>query len=257
LDGDDTAATIKGSGSARFISNAFPASNFLRIVVIEDVGWLFVNGKFVTVLDLRDFDGAAEVSLINSMFEGDGMQGASTDYSIAKVTNWRQNIGPRSGVIIRKEGFIGSTEVLAHPDDFYVTSTFINPSPEVSLNQIWTYGFAYRSFDFGYGYFTFVSSNGQFYHYRGQGLTSNLFRQDRESLPTKVGFSTNTGDQTKISVIAIAGAGLLIVNDVLVAEITLAANLDSGSFWAIAGFNVGEQIRGPGTEYENLSIWSR
>ena len=55
-------------------------SNHLRIIFVEDEGWLFINGAYIDKLDLGGLISAGSVSAIEGYFNGDGTAGYATRF---------------------------------------------------------------------------------------------------------------------------------------------------------------------------------
>ena len=77
------------TGSSDAISIGAYDSNHIQIIIIEDVGTLFVNGRYVAALDLSGLIDAGSVSAVATYFTSDGVVGESTQFEDFKVTQIR------------------------------------------------------------------------------------------------------------------------------------------------------------------------
>ena len=69
-----------GSGLSTAIETGANESNHIRIAIIGEGGTLFVNGEFVTTLDLSGLQDAGYVSAIAGYFSDSGVAGKSTQF---------------------------------------------------------------------------------------------------------------------------------------------------------------------------------
>ena len=65
---------------SNLISTEISSSNHIRIIVLGDECWLFINNTYTGKLDLSDLTQAGEVSAITNYFTGDGIDGYSTRF---------------------------------------------------------------------------------------------------------------------------------------------------------------------------------
>ena len=56
-------------------------SNLVRLIAVDDAGWLFINGDLAAILDLSVPTGPSGVSAITRFFEGNGIPGRSTAFA--------------------------------------------------------------------------------------------------------------------------------------------------------------------------------
>ncbi len=63
-----------------WISTAISGYNHIRIIALEDEGWLFINDIYIDKLDLSGLTTPGQVSAITNYFTGDGIAGYSTSF---------------------------------------------------------------------------------------------------------------------------------------------------------------------------------
>ncbi len=78
-------ATTVDQGSTSFDTSA-EGSNQLRVIAIEEKGWLFINGNLTATLDLSATTKPGTASAITGLFQGDTVLGYSTRF--AEFTVW-------------------------------------------------------------------------------------------------------------------------------------------------------------------------
>ena len=62
------------------IATGIDANNHIRIIFLEDEGWLFINGTYIDKLELSGLIRSGSVSAIGSYFEDDGIAGYFTRF---------------------------------------------------------------------------------------------------------------------------------------------------------------------------------
>ena len=65
---------------SHLISTTSSDSNYFRVIILGDEGWLFINGNYVDKLDLSGWQQRGSVSAIGSYFADDGLAGYSTRF---------------------------------------------------------------------------------------------------------------------------------------------------------------------------------
>ena len=80
---ESSATVAQGKGS---FGTAAGDTNLVRLIAIDDAGWLFINGQLAATLDLSVRTGPSNVSVITGMFQDDSIPGRST--SFADFTVW-------------------------------------------------------------------------------------------------------------------------------------------------------------------------
>lgn len=89
-DADSTQSLAERTSSS--INTTASGSNHIRIVIVGSDGWLFVNGLYVSELQLGGLLGLGTVSAIATYFSGDGIAGQSTSFQL--FTIWSIDAAP-------------------------------------------------------------------------------------------------------------------------------------------------------------------
>ena len=98
-----------GGGTIPTFDTSAGGRNHLRVVAIKERGWLFVNGEFVSILDLSDVTGAGDVAVITGAFTGNEVAGAVTRFENFRGHRLNRRYGPADGKLEREPGFIADT----------------------------------------------------------------------------------------------------------------------------------------------------
>ncbi len=67
--------------SSQHIDTRPSGTNFLRVIVLADEGWLFINGAYVSELDLSGWSVPGWIGAAPNSFYGDGVAGKTTELS--------------------------------------------------------------------------------------------------------------------------------------------------------------------------------
>ncbi|MCE2462475.1 MAG: serine protease, partial [Dehalococcoidia bacterium] len=229
-----------GGGTLNTFNTGAGDRNHLRVVAIKERGGLFVNGEFVSTLDLSAVTGAGDVAVITGAFEGDEVSGSVTRFENFKGAELAKRYGPADGELAYEQGFISQHDSGVWARDLLAEAEFVNPQ-----GSDWDYGFMIRNSSnridvVGLGY------GPSWFHYTHTRDVGDW---------TKVadGHQVNLLSRNHLLIIAFDGVGWFFVNDDLVAKLDLGHNLDSGNVSAMGGFfndHTGEP------SFENFNVWA-
>ncbi len=234
-----------GGGTLRTFDTSGGGRNHLRVVAIKERGWLFVNGEFVSPLDLSVVTRAGDIAVITGAFAGDELAGAVTRFENFQGERLRKRYGPADGKLEDESGFIAVHESRVRTRDLIVEAEFVNPQ-----GNDWYYGFLIRS----------PASN----QLELVGLTDEAwwFHQTRdvgddEYTDVASGYLSGVGlnllSSNHLLLIAIEESGWFFVNGQLVAKLDLSHNLGSGQVNAMGGFF---KDRPASLSFENFNVWA-
>ena len=114
--------------------------NHLMLVAIEERGLFFVNGNFVTSLDLSDMSQAGDIAVVTGSIAGNEVAGEVTQYEGFKVDELTKEYGPvRDTVEDDHDEYINLHKSGVYLRDLVMEATFINPT-----DTNWSYGFTFR-----------------------------------------------------------------------------------------------------------------
>ena len=234
-----------GGGTIPTFDTGAGGRNHLRVVAIKERGWLFVNGEFVSALDLSAVAEAGDVAVITGAFAGDEVAGAVTRFENFRGDRLSKRYGPAEGKLEQEPGRIGAHRSGVLTRDLVVEAEFVNPQ-----GNDWDYGFVIR--------------NPEFNRLEVIGLTDDAwwFHQTRdvgddEYTGVADGYLSDAGisllSRNRLLVIAFEESGWFFVNDRLVAKLDLGHNQASGGSSAMGGFfnsHAGEP------SFENFNVWA-
>ena len=217
--------------------------NHLQLVAVAERGWLFVNGEFISSLDLSSVAGAGDVSIITGAFTGNEVSGAATRFEDFQGTRLTHSYGPASGTLEHEPGLISVHRSGVWTGNFVAEVEFINPS-----GNDWDYGFVFRRPEVGRLEVIGVTANNWWFHQTRDAGDDEYTNVDADRLPS--GSLRNTNH---LLLLAIDEIGLFFVNKQLIARLDLSHNLDHGYVHAMSGYfndSTGEP------EFRNFNVWT-
>ena len=243
--GDQPPRQVIGGGTLRNFDTSAGGRNHLRVVAIKERGWLFVNGEFVSSLDLSTVTGAGDVAVITGAFAGNEIAGAVTRFENFQGERLSRRYGPAEGKLEKEPGSIATHRSKVRTRDLVVEADFVNPQ-----GSDWSYGFLIRNPEFSLLEVIGLTDKAWWFHdTRDVG--------DDEYTDVASGYLWNAGinllSRNHLLIIAIEGAGWFFVNDRLVAKLDLGHNQASGRISAMGDFFLGHQ---GSPSFENFNVWA-
>ena len=234
-----------GGGTIPTFDTSAGGRNHLRVVAIKERGWLFVNGEFVSTLDLSSVTGAGDVAVITGAFTGNEVAGAVTRFENFRGDRLSRRYGPADGKLEKEPGSIATHGSRVRTRDLVVEAEFVNPQ-----GSDWDYGFIIRNPELNHLDVIGLTDKAWWFHYA-------LDVSDDEYVKVADGYLSGAGisllSRNHLLIIAIEGAGWLFVNDRLVAKLDLGHNQTSGGISAMGDFS--RNHRGS-PSFENFNVWA-
>ena len=234
-----------GGGTIPTFDTSAGGRNHLRVVAIKERGWLFVNGEFVSTLDLSSVTGAGDVAVITGAFTGNEVAGAVTRFENFRGDRLSRRYGPADGKLEKEPGSIATHGSRVRTRDLVVEAEFVNPQ-----GSDWDHGFIIRNPELNHLDVIGLTDKAWWFHYA-------LDVSDDEYVKVADGYLSGAGisllSRNHLLIIAIEGAGWLFVNDRLVAKLDLGHNQTSGGISAMGDFF--RNHRGS-PSFENFNVWA-
>ena len=243
-DGNDVYETV-GGGTVSGLNTGTGESNRLRVIAIEAVGYLFVNGAFVTSLELGDVARAGDIAVITGAYAGDEVAGAATRFENFRGDQLHRRYGPATGTLEKEPGFVAEHDSHVRTRDLVTWAEFVSPQTDD-----WSFGFVIRNPQSNRLEVIGVSDEGRWFHEtRDVG--------DSEYTTVADGYVRDLGarlDATNgLLVIAMGAEGWVFLNSVQIAQLDLSHNLDVG--WSSATANFFSNDSGD-TEFSDYHVWA-
>ena len=216
--------------------------NSLWLAVFGERGLFFVNGEFISMLDLSAVAGAGDVAVITGAFTGNQTAGAVTRYEEFSVVPVAKEYGPASGELEYEAGFVSKHSSGAWARDLIAEADFTSP-----IGRDWSYGFIIRRPQANNLEVIGVTGSGFWFH-----DTKDV--GDDEYTDVASGWlSPGLLTSNHLILLAMGGNGYFFVNGQLVSQLDLSHNLSNGGVSAMGGYyndHTGEP------SFENFNVWT-
>ena len=239
---DGSSTGDPGSGWLQNIATGAGARNHLRIVAIGTRGWLFVNGGFVSSIDLSAITGEGDVSVITGAFTGNEVDGAVTRYENFQVGGVTKRYGPGRGYWQEEPGKIVLHDSGVWARDFVVEADFTAPRGTESI-----FGLNIRQAT-GTAESINVSYWGEWKHLTWDSQARELAEVTSGPLPAAL------QNPNHLLIIAIGESGWFFVNGRLVSKLDLSHNQSTGTIRTFIQVFRENQRGSPG--FENFNVWT-
>ena len=219
--------------------------NHLRVVAIGQRGWFFVNGEFVSTLDLSDVTNAGDVAVITGAFEGDEVDGKVTRFEDFTITRFNKRYGPAGGKLEKDSESVPGHDSNVNARDLVAEVELVNPS-----GDDWDYGFIIRNPE--YNRLEVIGLTGSRWWFHKTRDVGDDGYTDMES-----GWLSDSGpfsySRNHLLLIGIDDSGWFFVNGKLVDRLDLSHNLDAGWISVIGDFFRDHQ---GSPEFEDFNVWA-
>lgn len=248
-DADDQ---LMASGFSDAIVTSETGRNHVRVIFAEVQGWLFINGIFVTQLDLSSGPEFGDVSAITTYFEYEGVSGAITEFEDFVIRDLGLAYGPRDATLVHdpSDYFGEAHESTVSINDGIIEARFLNPYP--ASDGQYSYGFSFRSSEHGGVHRVAIDESGDWVHgvIHGDGAWLNIAMGSSSSI------ATGATESNHIQLIVLGADGWLFNNGHLISHLDLAGA--DGVIPVSAEINTfdGHGITGHSTRFEGFTIWS-
>jgi hypothetical protein len=223
------------------------------VVVLDEKGWLFINGNYVGELDMSGHLQAGTVQVIGSWFEGDEIPGQSTSFRGFTVRSLERAVDSVEGKIAHDpdsgniQGYSGNVEL----KDAVMQVRFFNPYA-VSEGP-WTSGIILRNSTSGVYHAIIITSSGRWYH---SLKTGSMADQNLVQARVSSDISTSPAGSNQLRIIALGDDGWLFINGSYIEKLDLSGWDKKGDVFAVGRYFSGEGIAGKSTRFQDFTVWS-
>ncbi len=226
-------------------------SNTLELTVIDDLGWLYVNGQYVSQFNVAGVGVAADIEFIAELQNETNVSGAFTELLGAEVRESAVAKFVSQGSLLKETGEPARTEPTAPIRDSIVEAEFIAPYERVIGK--WSVGFEYYDPISLTTNWLIVNNSQEWKHLRQVGV----FGPIEEIVGGRfTGILRNRGDVNTIKMIGKNGNFQIFINGQLMSGTEFGQDALPAQISAIAGFNPDDKQTGVPTKFTNFVVWS-
>ena len=229
-------------GALKQFNTGRDGQNTIWLAVFDGRGLLFVNGDFISELDLSEVTGPGDVAIGTGFFTGGEVAGAVTHYMDFIVGGLDKEHGPAKGKLEDQANSLGQYGTGLWTRDLVAEATFTATS-----GTDWYYGFAIRNPEFNRLDFIGINANKYWLHQtRDVGDDEYTEVEGRR-------FSPALRRENHLLLFAIEDWGMLFVNGHLVSPVDLSHNLDYGGVAVVGGYFLN---RTGDISFSNFNVWT-
>ena len=239
------------SGHSHNIEVGGGFDNHVRVIALDERGWLFINGQFEAQLDLSEIGHAGSVDLIAHWFTGDEYSDSSTVYSDFSVRPIEVAHESNNGTIEHsgEESGVDTHRSRAWMADGIMEARYFNPF-FVPQGE-WFSGLFFRDGNDGRPHLVALAGWGGWIQASWTGSTWIILVTEAEEKVT-----TARGNANLLLVIALGDTGHLFINNSYVADLDLSDWTGTGRVHLMAGVLEGNTGTGVLTQFERFAVWS-
>ncbi len=225
-------------------------SNLFEVIAIGEDGYFFLNGQFVTALDLSSRTSGGNIALGTGFYGSNELNGQETQYNNFNLYAGDAVYGPNSGELVHVIDDLIKLET-ADVDElnFIAEATFVNPF--AASVKGWDYGFSFRT-NGSYKYWLVLASEGNWALADRQGSADNEFTVAEGELDN---LNLGDGETNSLRLIAWGDVGYFFINDEFIDSLDLSSNLESGQIEVMTAFYFDHEIEGEATGFVDFTIY--
>ena len=241
-DGNSEGQTT-AQGTLRRFDTSAGGRNLVWFAAFGESGLLFVNGDFISMLDLSDVAWSGDVAAITGAFTGDEVAGAVTRFEDFQGWSFQREYGPVSGKLEYEQGLVSAHHSGVWTNGLVTEATFTSPS-----GRDWDYGFIIRNPEFNRLEVIGVAGDNRWFH-----QTRDVGDDHYTELEDGYLSAANLLNRNHLLLFASEEFGLFFVNGQFIARLDLSHNLDYGAVSAMGGF-FNDRTGEP--NFENFNVWA-
>jgi hypothetical protein len=223
--------------------------NKVILAAIGEQGYFFLNGRFISTLDLSSRIGAGDLAVATGFYVDSERPGSSTAYRDFTIWPAGPAFGPASGEMAHiDDGYVKDFEADIDVYNFIATANF--GAPYATSTGSWDIGYTFRAAGTDDQFWFVVESSSDWAFIDRQG-DDDVFLDDG----TTVSFDSSDKGTNQLLLIALDDSGFVFINDELAAELDLSNRVHSGDISVVTAFFLGNEIEGNATTYSDFTVW--
>jgi serine/threonine-protein kinase len=225
-------------------------ANLVELIVVGEVGYFFLNGEFIELLDLEGRVEEGNIALGTGYYTISEQPGSRTEYEQLTIWPFTAVFGPQDGALEHEiNDLIKLESAGVDLTNALISATFDNPFS--TDESEWDIGLAFRDDD-GTKYWLIVASE-QYWE-----LVARFGNADTDTTITEGelgNLNLAAGETNEITIIAWGEYGYLFINGEFVETLDLFDIVHDGDVQVVTAFYFDHELEGESTDYEEFTIW--
>ena len=221
-------------------------TNTLGLVVAEHRGWLFVNSRYVTDLDVSGGSHEGKLEVATGLFTGDEVPGYST--KLGNISAWELSLlyGPQDGSLDNSQEFISTHGARIDVQFAYARVEFRTPDDP----EEWSAGLMFRKSGED-DYFLFYVSSSGFWSVEHATYSGEDWQTQEEAFSSEVDIKHPT--LNRLEILFIGEVAIVYVNGRELGNVDISSITTSGDVRVAYGIYKGDD---PSTaRFEEFTVW--
>ena len=240
---------VQEGNVSRFLDLDADGSNRLEIIADGERGYFFLNGEFISDLDLSANVSSGDIALGTGFYGADELDGEITPYENFGLWSLSPIFGPRDGELVHAlDDLIKLENANVDQVNFIAEATFVNPFA-ASVNE-WDYGFSFRT-NGSFKYWLVISSEGNWQLADRQGSADDEVTVDDGDL---LNLNLGANERNSVRLIVLGNLGYFFINDEFIQSLDVSNNVDSGDIEVMTAFYFDHEVEGFATGFESFTI---
>jgi serine/threonine protein kinase len=244
--------TVVEKGKVDSLDDRAGKSNKVVLMVLDEIGFLFVNNFFCGSIDISRNTSAGNVLVGTGFYkERSGVEGKETQYEDLNIWKMPVAFGPVEGALEHtNDGKLKTSMAGINLKNFIAKANF--SVPYISSQGLWNVGFVFRSQAENDQMRVFAQSDSLWmFGNKSSHLTDTTWLSHGK--PGYLNLAPE--DSNELILVVLGDRSIFLVNRQLVTKPDLAARMDSGDVGVGTGFLKNDQITGKNSGYTDFTIW--
>jgi serine/threonine protein kinase len=249
--------TVVEKGKVDSLDDRAGKSNKVVLLVLDEIGLLFVNNFFSGSFDLSRNTTSGDVLIGTGFYrERSGVEGKETQYEDLNAWKMPMAFGPAEGALEHtNDGKLKTSMASVNLKNFIVKANFF--APHISSRGLWNLGFVFRSLAENDQMKVFAQSDSLWmFGNKSSRLTDTSWLSQGKPGQGEPGYLNMAPEGSNELIMVVLGEkSIFLVNRKLITKPDLAARLNSGDVGIGTGFLKNDQTAGESTRYTDFTIW--
>ncbi|MCJ7533837.1 MAG: serine/threonine protein kinase [Anaerolineales bacterium] len=249
----DKKENVLSKGNIGSMDDSAGKPNKVVLLVLEDIGFLYINNYFSGLFDLSQKTSADDVMIGTAFYkESNKVNGFQTNYQDFRVWKMPAVHEASEGELITGDDTKLKTDMAdLNLKNFIAKATFTNPY--IASKGLWNAGFVFRSQDINDQFRVYIQSDSllKFGNKLSNQTYTSWLSQNKQAGLLKLRVEATN----ELMLVVWGEKSLFLVNGKLATQPDLTVRMDSGDIGVGTGFLENDQIAGQAIKYSGFTIW--